>query len=135
VRASSQFSVLPLSFGLLLITSLYLHCSEGYKRHHASWHCTYMMLYVYCLFIYFSGSEYSAKLYDDKLIMNCKGCRRKESCMTLYKPQKEVPCTVEITALNTAPCLPTFAFPSYHCKALVTNNGFVVTATNMEVTK
>jgi len=29
VRASSQFSVLPLTFGLLLITSLYLHCSEG----------------------------------------------------------------------------------------------------------
>jgi len=56
--------------------------------------------------------------------------------ITLHKPLKEVPCTVEITALKSAPCLPTFAFPSYYYKALVTNNGyFVVTATNMEVNK
>ena len=63
---------------------------------------------------------------------------KKETVMyiTLHKPLKEVPCTVEITALKSAPCLPTFAFPSYHYKALVTNNGyFVVTATNMEVNK
>jgi len=40
---------------------------------------------------------------------------------------------VEIT---TASSLPSFAFPSYHCKALVTNNGnCAVTATNMEVNK
>ena len=43
---------------------------------------------------------------------------------------------MEIKALKTAPCLPTFEFPSYHCKALVTYNGYcVVNATNMEVNK
>lgn len=57
--------------------------------------------------------------------------------MTLLKPQKEVPCMVEITTLSAYCCI--FFQPSGridHHKALATSNGYcVVTATNTQVNK
>ena len=84
-RTSFHFSVLPLTFSLLLIISLQLYCSKEYKIHCACWHCTYMMLYI-CLFIYLFQwlRIYSAKLCDDWWVTNWKGCRRKQSCILPY---------------------------------------------------